>query len=171
MKEWGDAVDQSSDFCEMTYVLHNLTNKIPAIKNLHLRKGAAKNFQTEMTQRRYNLGKSASEYLTALVNNGLPPSVPQQDDEVCRGDSLRRSAFADRLARPLAASCPATGKQSTSSADRKSKILGRPTTRFASRSPGMKRPRDTQGDLPWPPAPPSPEPAQTRKINAQTART
>ena len=66
----------------MTYVLHNLLNKIPDTKNANLRKAAAKAFQKEMDDRKYPLGRSCSEYLLSFVNNGVPPTAAQQEGEV-----------------------------------------------------------------------------------------
>jgi hypothetical protein len=69
-KAWQTVVQSSTVFCETTYALHKLTVALPAVRNIAMRKRAAKEFQTEMEKRSFDMGPSMAEHLAQLVATG-----------------------------------------------------------------------------------------------------
>ena len=69
IKQIQTAVRNASEYCEMTFALHNVLTVIPQVKNINTRKADAKKFMQDMKSR-CELGEDLLTRLQAIAANG-----------------------------------------------------------------------------------------------------
>ena len=80
MRSWQSVICSSSSYCEMTYALYEIKTKIPAVKNINMRRSAAKLFTEDLRKRGFDVGEMLKNRLKALAT-GATVEEEQLKDE------------------------------------------------------------------------------------------
>lgn len=81
MKSWGLVVRSAAEYCEVTHALHQVTTTIPSVRNLNMRKAAAKSFLKDIKDK-VDVGASILDRATHLANHDrlLGATVKEQEN-------------------------------------------------------------------------------------------